>query len=122
MWTSDEFPLDPTPSQTPARGKIIDIDGTRALSFFIVVEPSGQYTATLEAFGNPYVEQGQLDVLGSSTFRQRPTLPAGPPVTSSYMFAAPDSLILDGETEFDINQDGTSETVDVHFELTRRPD
>jgi hypothetical protein len=39
MWTSDEFPVDPIPSQTPARGKIIDIDGTRALSFFIVVEP-----------------------------------------------------------------------------------
>lgn len=90
-------------------------------SFFIVVEPSGQYTATLVAFESPGVpEIGQLSVSGSS-LTLTPTLPAGqPPSTAVYQFQADDYLILDGTTEFDINRDGTPEDVDVHFELQRR--
>lgn len=88
--------------------------------FFITVEPSGQYTATLVAFGQPSPEIGQLTVVDGSTLRLTPTYPAGPSSTSSYFFAAPDSLILDGSTEFDFNFDGTPEPAEAHFELTLR--
>lgn len=88
--------------------------------FFITVEPSGQYTATLVAFGQPSPEVGQLTVVNGSTLRLTPTYPPGPSATSSYFFAAPDSLILDGETEFDFNFDGEPEPADAHFELKRR--
>ncbi|MGD8281298.1 MAG: hypothetical protein PVF69_09095 [Gemmatimonadota bacterium] len=89
-------------------------------SFFITVEPSGLYTATLEAFGSPAVEIGQLSVSGS-TLTLTPTQPPGQPAaTSDYEFQSDDYLVLDGTAEFDINSDGTPETVDAHFELQRR--
>lgn len=89
-------------------------------SFFIAVEPSGLYTATLEAFGSPAVQVGQLSVSGS-TLTLTPTLPPGEPAaTSDYEFQSDQYLVLDGTAEFDINLDGTSETVDAHFELQRR--
>ena len=95
---------------------ILDNGGT----FSIVVEPSGQYTATLVAFGQPHPEIGQMEVVSSSTLRLVPSYPAGPAATSAYVFAAPDSLILDGDTEFDFNFDGTPEPAEAHFELKRR--
>ena len=36
------------------------------------------------------------------------------------MFDGPDRLILDGDTEFDFNLDGTSEPATAHFDLRRR--
>ena len=86
-------------------------------SFFIVIEPSGAYTATLNLPTAPGIEQGQLTVIGSS-IRLDPSVPPGDPVTSSYSFPSPDLLVLDGETEFSFNSVPISG--DVHFELRRR--
>ena len=36
------------------------------------------------------------------------------------MFDGPDRLILDGDTEFDFNLDGTSEPATAHFDLRQR--
>jgi len=87
-------------------------------SFWISVEPSGQYTATLEWLGG-FAEIGQLSVQGTSSLTLDPT--TGPPAPSTYRFATQDSLILDGATEFDFNLDGTDEPAQAHMELVRRP-
>ena len=90
-------------------------------SFFITVEPSGQYTATLTVLGQPSPEIGQLGVVNGSTLTLTPSFPAGRPVgTSAYVFQADDYLILDGPTEFDFNLDGTAEPAQAHFELRRQ--
>ena len=87
-------------------------------SFFITVEPSGQYTANLTVLGTPFPEIGQLTVIDGSTLTLTPT--GGPVSTGEYFFAAPDSLILEGASDFDFNLDGTPESAIAHFELTRR--
>ena len=85
--------------------------------FWIAVEPSGTYTATLEFPGIP-AEIGQLTVESSSQLTLRPTV--GDPAPSTYVFATPDSLILDGPTEFDFNLDRTDEPGQAHIEIVRR--
>jgi len=87
-------------------------------NFWISVQPSGQYTATLEWLGG-FAEIGQLSVQNSNTL----TLDAtnAPPAASTYVFATADSLVLDGATEFDFNLDGTDEAAQAHMELVRRP-
>lgn len=87
-------------------------------SFWISVEPSGQYTATLEWLGG-FAEIGQLTVQSSTTLTLDAT--TAPPALSTFVFATPDSLILDGATEFDFNLDGTDEPAQAHMELVRRP-
>jgi len=88
-------------------------------AFHITVEPSGQYTATLEIVGIP-PEIGQLTVIGS-TIRLDPTTPASAPTaTSSYVFLSADRLVLDGPTEFDFNFDDIDEPAQAHIELQRR--
>lgn len=89
-------------------------------SFFVRVEPSGQYTATLEVFGSPEVQIGQLTVSGS-TMTLTPSVPAGePPSTSTYTFVSDDYLVLEGPTDFDFNLDGTDEAAEAYFGLQRR--
>jgi hypothetical protein len=85
--------------------------------FWINVQPSGRYTATLE-FAGGQIEDGQLSVESSS----RLVLDAdnAPPAPSDYVFATPDSLILDGATQFDLNLDGTDEPAQVHMEIVRQ--
>ncbi len=85
--------------------------------FWISIEPSGQYTATLEWLGG-FAELGRLTVQNSTTLTLDPS--DGPPAPSAYVFATPDSLILDGATEFDFNLDGTDEPAQAHIELVRR--
>jgi hypothetical protein len=88
-------------------------------AFHIIVEPSGQYTATLAILGVA-PEIGQLTVVGS-TIVLDPTTPAtAPSATSTYAFTADDYLVLDGPTEFDFNFDGTDEPAQAHIELQRR--
>ena len=88
--------------------------------FHISVEPSGQYTAVLEAGLGAQVQIGQLSVIGS-TIRQDVTTPPGePPATATCQFTADDYLVLDGPTEFDFNFDGTDEAAHAHIELQRR--
>jgi hypothetical protein len=85
--------------------------------FWIDVEPSGRYLATLEFLGGQ-VEFGQLTV--DSPTQLTLDADAGPPAPSTYVFAAPDSLILDGATQFDFNFDDTDEPAQVHMEIVRR--
>jgi DNA-binding beta-propeller fold protein YncE len=90
-------------------------------SFFITVEPSGQYTATLTVLGQANPEIGQLSIINGSTLSLTPTFPAGrPAATATYVFQSEDYLILDGTTDFDFNQDGTPEAAFAHFELQRQ--
>jgi len=89
--------------------------------FYITVEPSGQYTAVLQASPTPQVQIGQLSVLGTS-LRLDVTTPAGQPsVTATYGFQAADNLVLDGPVEIDFNNDGTRDPGGSHIELQRRP-
>jgi len=85
--------------------------------FWISVEPSGRYIATLEFFGGQ-VELGQLSVQSATSL----TLDAdnGPASPSTYRFATADSLVLDGATDFDFNLDGTNEPAQAHIEIVRR--
>ena len=96
--------------------QVIDILGAGG-TFWISVEPSGQYTATL-AFLGPHVELGDMTVETSSTLTLHPL--AGDPAPTTYLFATPDSLILDGATQFDYNLDGTPEPAQGHIELVRQ--
>jgi hypothetical protein len=85
--------------------------------FWIAVEPSGRYQAVIE-FGGGITEFGQLSVQSSTVLVLDSD--ADPPAPSTYLFATPDSLILDGATEFDFNLDGTSEPGQAHIEIVRR--
>lgn len=98
-------------------GDTIVVDVLTLGPFWISVEPSGQYTATLEFLGG-FAELGQLSVQNSTTLTLDPS--DGPPAPSAFVFATADSLILDGATEFDFNLDGTEEPAQAHIELVRR--
>jgi len=88
--------------------------------FHISVEPSGQYTAVLEAGLGAQVQIGQLSVIGS-TIRQDVTTPPGePPATATFQFTAADYLILDGSIQVDFNDDDTRDPGGQHLELQRR--
>jgi hypothetical protein len=89
--------------------------------FYISIEPSGQYTATLEHPLGAAVEIGQLTVIGG-TVRLDPTIPAdGVTATSTYVFPTSDYLELDGPTEYDFNGDFVAdESATARIELQRR--
>jgi len=90
-------------------------------AFYISIEPSGQYTATLEHPLGAAIEIGQLTVIGA-TVRLDPSIPAdGVTATSSFVFTADDYLVLDGPTEYDFNGDFVAdEAATAHIELQRR--
>jgi hypothetical protein len=85
--------------------------------FWIDIQPSGSYTATIEFPGVP-PELGTLTVESGSLLTLRPTVGTAAP--SSYLFATPDSLVLDGATEFDLNDDFVPEAAQAHIEIVRR--
>jgi hypothetical protein len=90
-------------------------------SFFITVEPSGQYTATLTVNGSANPQIGQLTVNNANTLTLTPSFPSGePPATSSYVFLSGDYVVLEGPTDFDFNLDGTPEPAQAYFGLQRR--
>lgn len=89
------------------------IDGMFVVNF----QPSGRYTATLTFGGIPLVEIGVISVSGDFV-TLRPN--GGDPATSEFDFAQPDSLILDGPTEFDFNLDEVLDPAQAHIELVRR--
>jgi hypothetical protein len=63
-------------------------------------------------------EIGKLTVQSPTQLTLNPN--GGDPAPSTYRFAAEDSLVLDGATEFDFNLDGTEEPGQAHIELLRR--
>ena len=115
-WDATEFTItsDADPSEV--------VDLLAFGEFYITIEPSGQYTATLELSVGPGVEIGQLTVIGN-TVRLDPSLPASAPtVTSNYTFTASDYLVLEGPTLYDFNLDRVvEEPGQAHIELQRRP-
>lgn len=114
-WDADSLTM--TNDANPAQVANVIANGG---NFVIVVEESGQYTATLTVFGNPFVEIGDLDVSGSTLTLNRDFPPPPSVAVSSFVFLADDYLVLDGPTEFDFNLDDIPEPAQVHFELSRR--
>jgi hypothetical protein len=113
-WDAEVFTV--TNSANPAQVADLLENG----SFFIVIEPSGLYTASL-FFGIALPpEIGQLSVSGNFV-TLTPNDSSFPPATSAFTFVQPNYLTLTGPTEFDFNLDGTSEAAEAHIELRRRP-
>ena len=93
------------------------INGT----FWINIEPSGEYTATLE-FGQltPVIEFGQASVSGNF-LRLNPTGgPAPCPAAAEYSFASADYVTLTSPTCFDFNLDGEDEDTELAQAWRRR--
>lgn len=90
---------------------LIDMGATFTLS----VLGNGQYTAYLSAFQQSNTEIGRIEVSGSQVTIS-PTTPPGPSIVGTFEFQG-SVLVLDGETEYDFNQDGISESALVHMEL-----
>lgn len=111
--TWDAVVFDVTSDADTTQVADLTIDGVFVVNF----QPSGIYTATLTFGGIPLVEIGVVSV-GSGFLTLRPN--GGDPATSSFVFATPDSLILDGPTEFDFNIDQILDPAQSHIELTRR--
>ena len=76
--------------------------------FTLSVQPSGRYTAILSVFGGQSSsESGRLTVDGAEVVLT-PEVPPGPESRALWERVG-DSVILDGESEFDFNRDGTPE-------------
>lgn len=84
-------------------------------SFTLNVQASGQYTAILLYSGQAATEIGMLTVSGNVVTMQV-SFPNPSTWTMTYALQG-GNLILDGDTEFDFNLDGTKEPAVAHFEL-----
>ncbi len=89
-------------------------------SFDLNIQPSGHYTAILVFAGQGQTEIGQISLSGPSTVILTREFPTPSREISTFIFHGPDRLILDGDTEFDFNLDGTLEPALAHFDLQRR--
>jgi len=88
-------------------------------SFRLDIEPSGRYAGSLMLEGVSQTELGVIEVDGG-TLIQTPTNPPGDPVTIEWGMPDDNTLLLDGETEFDFNFDGQTEPARVYIDLERR--
>lgn len=88
-------------------------------TFYLDVQPSGQYTAILTAFGQPSTEFGRIQISGQQILlhRQQP----GPARTdvADYRLSG-DTLFLSGTTDFDFNLDGQTEPAQLRTDLVKR--
>jgi hypothetical protein len=87
-------------------------------TFDLNVQSSGQYTASLIFQQQVSTEIGFISVSGNVVTLSR-EFPTKSTSTATYLFQG-GLLILDGDTEFDFNLDGTPEPARAHFELQRR--
>jgi hypothetical protein len=86
--------------------------------FTLSILSSGQYSATMQVFGQSLPpEVGRIRVSGSE-FTLTPTSYDGAATSGTWKFQG-EILVLDGDTEFDFNQDGTRQPATAHFELYR---
>ncbi len=85
--------------------------------FTLSILASGQYSATLQAFGQTLPEVGRFEVSGNQ-FTLTPTSHDGPPTTGTWRLEG-EILVLSGDTEYDFNWDGTAQPATVYFELYR---
>ena len=84
-------------------------------TFTLSILSTGQYSASLSAFGASSAEVGTVTVAGNQV-TIAPTSPEGPPQVATWSFQG-STLILDGNSEFDFNQDGIPEASIAHIEL-----
>ena len=84
----------------------VELDTLGAV-FTLSVQPSGRYTAILEGFGQSSSESGKLTVDGAYVVLM-PEAPPGPESRALWERVG-DSVILEGESDFDFNLDGTTE-------------
>ena len=101
-WSADSLVM------TSAANLAVTAD-LRALgaAFTFLVEPSGRYTAILEGFGQSSSEIGKLTVDGAEVVLM-PESPAGPESRALWERVG-NSVILEGDSDFDFNLDGTTE-------------
>jgi hypothetical protein len=86
--------------------------------FTLDIQPSGQYTAILAYQGTPITELGTLTVdQGDLVFSV--TYPATD-TNRSRLTLSGTHMTLDGDTEFDFNNDGKPEQATAHIELNKR--
>lgn len=87
-------------------------------AFTLSILSNGQYTATLTIFEQGTSEMGNVQISGN-TVTITPTQPEGPALEATWSFQG-ERLVLDGESEFDFNLDGTTEASFVHIVLEPR--
>ena len=90
-----------------ANSEVVEYLVARGAVFTLSVQPSGRYTAILEGFGQSSSESGRLTVDGIYVILY-PEIPLGSPSQALWERVG-DSVILEGESEFDFNVDGTAE-------------
>jgi hypothetical protein len=89
------------------------------VTFFVDVQPSGQYTAILTSFGVPSTEFGRIEVRDDQlTFHREQPGPARSDI-GTYRVSA-DTLFLAGDTEFDFNLDGLAEPARLLTDFKKR--
>jgi len=90
-------------------------------TYFINIQPSGGYTSTLTFQGTACTELGTLSAPGSRLVFQVETSTCAPPRTDSGTFEVDgDMLVIEGETVFDFDLDGSSEDALLRATLDRR--
>lgn len=86
--------------------------------FTMDVQQSGRYLAILSAFGQSSSESGTLTVSGTLLTMRR-KLPSEQTSVSEISVMGAD-IVIDGDTDFDFNQDGTLEPARLHMVLSPR--
>lgn len=84
-------------------------------TFVLSILANGQYSASLTFLGQGTAEMGTVQVSGNNV-TITPTQPEGPPLVATWGFAG-ERLVLDGESVFDFNLDGTPEASFAHIVL-----
>jgi hypothetical protein len=87
-------------------------------TFTLNVQPSGQYTAILLYSGQSQTEIGKVEVSGQTVTLRR-TYPSASITAGTYSFNG-DHLVIDGETQFDFNLDGTLEPALLLLDLVKK--
>ena len=88
-------------------------------TFSLNVQPSGQYTAILLYAGDSLTELGRIEVSGSTVVLNR-DFPNTSTSSSTFTFQGTNTLVLDGDSEFDFNLDGTAEPARAHLVLAKK--
>lgn len=84
-------------------------------TFTLSILSTGQYSASLAAFGAANTEVGEVTVSGDRV-TITPTSPPGPSLVATYSFEG-QTLVLDGTSEYDFNRDGILEAAQAHIEF-----
>ncbi len=96
----------------------LDLITDSGATFTLDVQASGRYLAILTGFGQSASESGLLSVDGDLVILQR-QLPSTDVQISTWSRNGED-VILEGDTDFDFNLDGTPEEADIRIVLTPR--